>query len=322
MPKRCLIKWCLIFGLAVAALSCRGSSGQSSQIETPQPQSQTQERTLALAPEDIVKAMKAVEPLFKLRGEPQPYEWLATFPEDGQTFEQYINGTPTLPTAERRAIYIQPIGIFDTEQKKVVELTAEFLSDFYNLPVKLLPDKKFDEPLSLENYRIHPQWKTKQIRTGYVLDKVLRPALPEDAAALIAFTNEDLYPDESMNFVFGQASLENRVGVWSLKWLRDRAYFQLFLLRTLKIAAHETGHMFSIKHCTKYYCVMSGTNGTVETDSSPLDVCPECMAKIAWGMKYPPAERYQRLAEFCEKNGLEAEGRSFRQKQAAVEAVN
>src|SRR3712207_7363776 len=47
-----------------------------------------------------------------------------------------------------------------------------------------------------------------------------------------------------------------------------RSDFKLTLLRTLKIAAHETGHMFSVRHCTKYECVMNGSNHLGETDRS------------------------------------------------------
>ena len=42
--------------------------------------------------------------------------------------------------------------------------------------------------------------------------------------------------------------------------------------RMLKIAVHETGHIFSIRHCTKYICVMSGANHLGETDAHPIDV--------------------------------------------------
>ena len=34
---------------------------------------------------------------------------------------------------------------------------------------------------------------------------------------------------------------------------------------------HETGHMFSMRHCTKYECLMSGTNHMGETDRRPLE---------------------------------------------------
>ena len=139
-----------------------------------------------------------------------------------------------------------------------------------------------------------------------------------DAAALIAFTSDDLYPNETMNFVFGQASMEDRVGVWSLYRLDDDADYATFLRRTLKIAAHETGHMFSMHHCTKYECVMSGTNYLGETDRRPIDACPECMAKICWLSDTGPAERYARLEAFCRKNGLVKEADEFERKADAV----
>ncbi|MBK9768977.1 MAG: hypothetical protein IPP63_19310 [Chloracidobacterium sp.] len=60
-----------------------------------------------------------------------------------------------------------------------------------------------------------------------------------DASALIAFTVDDLYPNETMNYVFGQASLEDRVGVWSLARMDDHTDDRNFLIRTLKIAARD-----------------------------------------------------------------------------------
>jgi archaemetzincin len=158
-----------------------------------------------------------------------------------------------------------------------------------------------------------------QIRTGYIMDQVLLPALPSDAAALIAFTAVDLFPDETMNFVFGQASLNQRVGVWSLYRLGDGASFDAFLHRTMKIAVHETGHMFSLHHCTQYECVMSGSNHLGETDSRPIDACPECMAKICWLSNVAPAERYLRLETFCRQNGLGADADEFKHKAEAVD---
>ena len=159
----------------------------------------------------------------------------------------------------------------------------------------------------------------RQLRTGWIMDKLLKPVLPADAAALIAFTNEDLYPDTSMYFVFGQASLEDRVGVWSLYRLDDDADFDRFRDRTMKIAVHEVGHMFSMRHCTKYECVMSGTNHLAETDRRPIDACPECMAKIAWMTNESPAERYERLVEFARRNALKEAATDFEKKLKAVQ---
>ena len=234
-------------------------------------------------------------------------DWLATQKESGETFEEYIGSNPTLPTEERKTIYIQPIGAFTAPQRNAIRLTAEYMRAFYNIPVKLNSDRSLGNVPSEKQRRI--EYKNNvQIRTSYFLDDVLPKLLPDDAAALIAFTNSDLFPEDTWAYVFGQATLNKRVGVWSLYRLSDFVLEKdnpadRLLTRTLKIAMHETGHMFSMKHCTKYECLMSGTNHLGETDRRPMDNCPECMAKLAWAMKYDPFERYNNLATFWRKNG-------------------
>jgi archaemetzincin len=262
--------------------------------------------------------IKKIEPFFKPMGKPKPYDWLASHNEPGQTFDEYINSNPTLPTAERKTIYVLPLGKFTAQQKKIIDITSGYLEAFYGLPVKEMPQQDLKHPSDPKDSRTGGYLKGSQIRTGYILDSILTPKLPQDAAAFIALTNEDLFPDVTMNYVFGQASLENRVGVWSLSRLSQSADYNTFLLRTLKIAAHETGHMFGMRHCTKYECLMSGTNYLGETDSRPIDACPECMAKICWISDVSPQDRYERLAAFCRKNGLINEADEFQQKADTV----
>ncbi|HEY2866631.1 MAG TPA: archaemetzincin [Pyrinomonadaceae bacterium] len=269
----------------------------------------------------LVPAMKAVEPFFEHLGQPGPTDWLATFHEPGQTFAEYLKSNPTVPTPERHTIYVLPLGKFKPEQSKAITITAGYLAAFYGLPVKQLPQQPIMRPLPVKDSRTNQISHKTQIRTGYILDNILRPQLPTDAAALIAFTNEDLYPDESMSYVFGQASMENRVGVWSLYRLHDNADFHTFLLRTIKIATHETGHIFSMHHCIAWSCVMSGTNHLGETDSHPIDACPECMAKVCWLSRVSPADRYMKLAAFCRANGLQKEAADFDKKFAAINSL-
>lgn len=263
-------------------------------------------------------AIKMVEPFFKPMGKPEQFDWLQNNKEPGQTFDEYIDSNPTIPTAERRVIYVQPLGKFTAEQTRVIKTTSEYIEAFFGLAVKSLPRKSLPAKLTEPDQRMIDYPEHRQIRSGYILETILQPALPRDAAALIAFTNEDLYPDASMYFVFGQASLENRVGVWSLFRLKDKTGYDAFLTRTMKIAVHETGHMFSMRHCTKYECVMSGSNHVGETDRRPIDACPECMAKICWMMKEKPAERYERLSAFSKKNGMKLALEDFSRKQKAV----
>ncbi len=252
-------------------------------------------------------------------------DWLVSQKEAGETFEEYITSNPTLPTDERRTIYIQPIGTFSAEQKRAVQLTAEYMKAYFNLPVKLGREMALGKAPNNKSRKIEYR-NNLQIRTNYFLDDVLPKMRPADAAALVAFTNYDLYPGETWAFVFGQATFSERVGVYSLYRFSDIAFERnnaadRMLTRTLKIAMHETGHMFSMKHCTKYECLMSGTNHLSETDRRPLDNCPECMAKVAWAMNYDPVERYNNLAAFWRKNGKPNEAKSMLEKARAVTSV-
>ena len=251
----------------------------------------------------------------------QEGDWLQSQAENGETFEDYLDSHPTLPTAERKTIYILPIGNFSQEQMKVIRLTADYMRAFFDLPVVLQDRRVLGKvPKDLERVQ-YPN--NRQIRTTYFVDQLLPTILPDDAAALLCFTNYDVYPGDTWNYVFGQASFEKRVGVWSL-WRLEReggkpAKGDLFLDRTLKIAIHEAGHMFAMRHCIKYECLMSGTNHLGETDRRPLDTCPECTMKIAWAMKYTPAERYKNLGAFWRKQGRPDEQKRMLEKAKAIE---
>jgi len=300
--------------LAAVVLSGCGRSGDAPVSNMAAAREAKKER------KELRENIKKIEPFFKPMAKPESFDWLASHNEPGQTFEEYLDADPVKPTNERRTIYVLPFGTFSPQQKKIVDISAGYIEVFYGLSIKMLPPQPIRRPLKVKDSRRNPYTKVEQIRTGYILDEVLRPMLAPDAAALIAFTPEDLFPDPSMAYVFGQASLENRVGVWSLARLDDNAGYDTFLRRTLKIAAHETGHMFSMRHCTRYECLMSGTNHLGETDRRPIDACPECTAKICWISNADQASRYQKLAAFCRKNGMIEEADEFDRKAVAVTA--
>jgi archaemetzincin len=297
---------------AAAFLGCAEPDGTASNAAAPAPDPRI---------EHLKRSREAVVPFFE-RMRTEEGDWLSSQFEPGETFEEYIASNPTLPTAGRRTIYIQPIGKFTALQRRTIGLTAEYMRAYYDLPVKLNGEMPLGR-VPKEMQRRLEYKNNLQIRTAYFLEELLPQKLPADGAALIAFTNYDLYPSETWAFVFGQASLSDRVGVWSLYRFADpitRRYDEkLFLSRTLKIAMHETGHMFGMKHCVKYECLMSGTNGLLETDRRPLDNCPECMAKLAWAMDYDPAARYRRLANFWKLQEWPEEERLMLEKARALE---
>ena len=271
--------------------------------------------------EPLPKTFQKLLPLHKRLGKPAPGDWLDQHPESGQSYREYVRSKPVRPDQRRRVIYVQPLGSFTKTQRKVIQLTAEYMEAYFNLPVKVLDDL----PLSLipaKARRVHPTWNVPQILSTYVLDDVLAPRLPKDAVAYIAFTASDLWPGEGWNFVFGQASLSGRVGVWSLYRYGDPdesdEAFRLFLLRTIKVATHETGHMFSLAHCTFFECNMCGSNHLREADRCPLWLCPVCLAKLCYATGAVPVKRYERLAAFCKAQGFKREQEFFEKSLATL----
>lgn len=275
----------------------------------------------APTPTELKALRDRLVPLHRPLGKPGPHDWLANHREPGQTFEEYLASRPTLPRPPRNVLYIQPLGEFTPTQRKIVTLTADFMGRYFALPVKvqanlplaLIPDKA---------RRTHPSWGDKQILSTYVLDEVLKPRLPRDAAACIAFTASDLWPGEGWNFVFGQASLSDRVGVWSIyrngQPDKGEANFRLCLLRTLKTATHETAHMFGLWHCTKYECNLCGCNNREEGDRRPIALCPECLPKVCWACQAQPAPRFRSLIEFCTNHGLKDEAAFYEKSLKAI----
>jgi len=262
-----------------------------------------------------------LEPLHAELPPVQPGDWLEQHDEPGQTFRQYLNSGPVTPRGERQRIYIQPIGQFSSGEREVVQLTAEFMRRYFQTEVVLhevIPDSVIPEAAR----RIHPEWGVAQVLTSYILHDVLAPDLPDDAAACLALTSSDLWPGDGWNFVFGQASLRERVGVWSIARNGDadgeESEFRLCLRRTMQTATHETGHMFGIRHCTAWLCNMCGSNSRSESDSHPLRACPQCVTKLCWAAETDPIKRYEELAGFCTEQGFDEEADFFRR---SIEAL-
>jgi len=268
---------------------------------------------------ELRTAIGKLVPLHKKLGKPGPSDWLSHHAERGQTFDQYLRSRPVLARGRRDTVYIQPLGDMDEMHRKIVDLTVQYMTLYFGCPVKVkepLPTKVIPASARREHHG------REQILSTHVLDEVLKPRLPKDAAAFLAFTAIDLWPGKGWNFVFGQASLRERVGVWSIArngdpTVSDKA-FRLCLLRTLKTATHETGHMFSMPHCIAYECNQCGSNSRAESDRRPLALCPECMAKVCWGSGKNLRERYLALAAFCKEQGLTEEQAFFSRSAAAL----
>src|SRR5438094_796984 len=194
---------------------------------------------------------------------PRPGDWLAEHDEPGQTFAEYRDARPVSRSDTLATIYLCFVGDFDEAQRRVLDLTRQYLALFFDCPVKV----NRHVPLALvpeEARRTHPTWGDPQVLTGYVLHELLEPERPADALAYVALTASDLWPGKGWNFVFGEANLRQRTGVWSIYRNGDpgqgEAAFGLCLRRTLATSSHELGHVLTIYHCTAFRCWMNGSN--------------------------------------------------------------
>ncbi|KAA0254364.1 hypothetical protein FBQ97_18045 [Acidobacteria bacterium ACD] len=125
---------------------------------------------------------------------------------------------------------------------------------------------------------------------------------------------EDLYAGPSWNFVFGQASLTERVGVYSFARYAPEsgsAPAHAPLLRACKVLAHEAGHLFGLWHCIYYACLMNGSNHLAELDRRPLHLCPVCLRKLQSSSRFDVTERYRRLRDLCCEAGFDDEAAWF-----------
>jgi len=119
---------------------------------------------------------------------------------------------------------------------------------------------------------------------------------------------DDLYPDPAWNFVFGQASPRDRVGVYSFaRYLPGEARAtaaSLLLRRSCKVLAHEVAHLLRIAHCVFCSCLMNGSGHLAESDARPLHLCPVDLRKLQYSIGFDVAARYQRLRTFAEDAGF------------------
>jgi archaemetzincin len=241
--------------------------------------------------------------------EPKPGDWLAVHNETGQTFDEFKASQPNRPTQNQHIIYLQPLGDFASEHSPSNDKLREFAAAFFAMEAKVLPAVKIDG--STFATRRNPITNNPQILTGDVLD-FLKARIPADAFCILAITMEDLYPEPSWNFVFGQASVRERVGVYSFARYdpafygeaRAPGYETLLLRRSCKVLAHETSHMFGLAHCTYFHCLMNGSNHLVEADRRPLHLCPVCLRKLQWSIGFDVLQRYSALEGIYRANGF------------------
>ncbi len=277
---------------------------------------------------DLEKAAYAEDPaFFPPLPKPGANDWLAQQSEPGQTVAEYADLLPAVkPAAHQKVIGILPLGEFKSGGAPSLETLRQYCAAFFGretrileaIPLASLPAKQ----------RINKNTQKRQLLTADIL-RWLPARKPKDACAIVAVTMEDLYPDESWNFVFGQAMLKGGVGVFSFARY-DPAFFgeaagpetpHLLLRRSAQVLVHETGHMFGLRHCIFYSCVMNGSNRQEESDRTPLHLCPVCLRKLRMGLSFDLLQREERLLAFYTSQGFRTEAEWTRRRIEKLKAA-
>ena len=241
---------------------------------------------------------------------PGPGDWMAVHHEFGQSFPAFVRALPNRPDDARSTLILQPLGRFDHEGAPSPEVLRRFTQIYFGMETQVLPAIDLDHVTITSRREAH--LRQRQLLTGDLLD-LLRANLPEHAFCYVGITMEDLYPGPDWNYVFGQASLRDRVAVYSFVryfpafWGELSDDPTLVLRRSFKVLAHETAHAFGIRHCTAHLCVMNGSNHLVESDSKPLHLCPQDLRKLQWSVGFDVHDRYRRLAKLYRELDLDDE---------------
>jgi len=277
---------------------------------------------------NIIQYLELVKDLFDPVKIPKPGDWLWEESEGGgETYDQFVySGYRHTPTNHKKTIYLVPIGHFVEARSPSLEILKNFAEFFLCLPVQLLPNlnisiqqnsAKLTIPDAL-NKSTHNRFKVnsrmneneRQLLTKD-LNKALKYIMPKDAFCILGLTMWDLYPQESWNFVFGEASIVERSGVFSFARYdptfntKDRLTrtenfaqeeYNELLLESCETMIHEIMHLFGIQHCIFFDCCMNGSNHLAE--KQPLHLCAVDLHKLRLQINFDFIERDKNLLAF------------------------
>jgi archaemetzincin len=156
-------------------------------------------------------------------------------------------------------------------EERVLNELKSHLNEVFNLEIDFLP-MKMDLGFAFNERR-------GQYFASLILEK-LREFKREKSEKWLAICDVDLFA-EGLNFVFGEANLEEGISIISLSRLRQSFYGlpndeKVFLERIKKEATHELGHLFYLGHCQNSNCVMYFSNSILDTDRKSKFFCEKC----------------------------------------------
>jgi len=236
--------------------------------------------------------------------------------EAHQTFAMYKRSRQAGSRGKRRALVLRPVGGCPKHMRPVFEQLEQFLTAYFDRPTRwgrALPFPRQGLRMVVSTHGAHAQFPVLPSL------RILVRSVPKDALSVLGVTCTDLYQKAGNRYLFGYGTLRHRAGICSvarmypvLQTLADPVSRSIGLLRSFKLIAHETGHTLGLHHCTRSQCVMNGVNSLREVDGQPLHLCPLCLSKLAWHLRFDVRERYRRLGALLARMNQPAQAAWYR----------
>lgn len=181
-------------------------------------------------------------------------------------------------------IAIQPLGKVN---QQMVSAISSAIESIYSVSIILRQEKPVYP-------RAFVQYKTPRFRADSIL-KFLKSDLPDGADYILGVTEKDISTTKYESFPYKIKQPESKYKDWGIFGLgmcpgnssvvssfrtRQCSKEQLHL-RMQKIAVHELGHNFGLRHCPDKNCVMTDAVESIRTvDNAALSLCQRCYNKL------------------------------------------
>jgi predicted Zn-dependent protease len=208
-----------------------------------------------------------------------------------QTFVEFV----AMPDRREYGIYGSEILLVSMmthkakNKKKIMKQCLTWFSAFF-YPVKVTILQK-DLPQEVQNCAVDYLSLLEQL-------EVLQDGT---VMAVIGITNLDICDVEAdeTDALYGRATGDGS-GIMSLYHFNASAN-RVFL----STAVHECLHVFGLDHCDYFECVMNPHCDAEKPGSVYLLLCPICLSKLKYCLKFDSAKRYSKMIDACRKLSLE-----------------
>ena len=228
------------------------------------------------------------ETLFEPKKIIGPSDWLVSQREGHQTFDWYKAGNGNIkwikPGKDKISLFLMD-NTFSDEQVAKYQMYAQAF--FPGTKMGVIKKGDFLTKARIANREGFEAKQYQCCGKDGILQK-LPTYKPLDHYAILGVTNNDLYPGPRWNYCFGWASYTEGVGTFSFcrydpAWdgIDDPDREKNFMMRSCHIMVHEIGHMFGLRHCIYYECLMNGLNSAEEQRQGGIRIlCPVCQKKL------------------------------------------